>query len=585
MKIPMFLSLGVVAIASGIASAQTDAGTAGAQFAPRSMPLVPKDVYGERSMRMAYDADLAADLGTLRNATFSDVPLPRADAGFDLVDLELERVDIVPPHAQLWVDGELVGGYAEMTAGFSAWTGSVKGEEDSEVYLAFSSTGSRGYVDRAGDRTAFIALRNGDGTWNGADTVIIRMRDPEYTGSQPAREFACDYQLPDAGRYTAPVPPQEAGRSQTGGPIYRSGAGGGTNQSAMAVETDHAFWQLFGNTTAANDYLLSLWGAISAIYANQVNTSISVPYVALYSTPADPWSSPEAGGGTVDLLFELDDYWSGSGFPNGAHLGHIVSGDNLGGGVAYYSGSQGVGLHCDDTFGVGVSADLGGVTSFPPPLQDAFNWDIMVCSHETGHNWGTQHTHDFCPTPLDECAPSGFFGSCQTAEVCTVGTIMSYCHLCPGGVANVQMQFHPTVAADLTTAADAAVLAGCIDPPAPTGSHVLRNGTGVNLDGFREVTAAKIGQNWDSTVDLGLSGDFFSFVYLSTNGPASILLNPVSEILIAFPFSGPADFANGVHSIPIPNDPALVGTTIYTQAISAIPASAFFNAIDICIGS
>jgi len=68
----------------------------------------------------------------------------------------------------------------------------------------------------------------------------------------------------------------------------------------------------------------------------------------------------------------------------------------------------------------------------------------MVTSHEIGHNMGTTHTHNFCPEPADSCAPSGYFGSCQTAQVCiTTGTIMSYCHLCSGGLANVVLSFHP----------------------------------------------------------------------------------------------------------------------------------------------
>jgi hypothetical protein len=68
----------------------------------------------------------------------------------------------------------------------------------------------------------------------------------------------------------------------------------------------------------------------------------------------------------------------------------------------------------------------------------------MVIAHELGHNFGTPHSHDFCP-PLDECAPSGWFGQCQTQQTCTSqGSIMSYCHLCNGGTANVTTYFHPT---------------------------------------------------------------------------------------------------------------------------------------------
>ena len=67
--------------------------------------------------------------------------------------------------------------------------------------------------------------------------------------------------------------------------------------------------------------------------------------------------------------------------------------------------------------------------------------------HELGHNFSTPHTHNYCPVPIDQCAPAGFFGDCQTGEVCTTsGTIMSYCHACPGGLSNYTTWFHPIVA-------------------------------------------------------------------------------------------------------------------------------------------
>ena len=60
-----------------------------------------------------------------------------------------------------------------------------------------------------------------------------------------------------------------------------------------------------------------------------------------------------------------------------------------------------------------------------------------MVSHELGHNFGTSHTHNYTPT-IDECGNgdcSGAFG----------GTIMSYCHSCSGGIANIALEFHPRV--------------------------------------------------------------------------------------------------------------------------------------------
>ncbi|MCH8314425.1 MAG: hypothetical protein IIA64_00495, partial [Planctomycetes bacterium] len=76
---------------------------------------------------------------------------------------------------------------------------------------------------------------------------------------------------------------------------------------------------------------------------------------------------------------------------------------------------------------------------FPYPLEhnNNQNWDIIVVSHELGHNFGSPHTHDYNP-PIDGCG----LGECKNAEN---GTLMSYCGQCPGGLANYRLEFHPIV--------------------------------------------------------------------------------------------------------------------------------------------
>jgi hypothetical protein len=147
------------------------------------------------------------------------------------------------------------------------------------------------------------------------------------------------------------------------------------------------------------------------------------------------------------MLNEFVAAWQGN-IPNGGRIGHFVSGAGLGGGVAYLD------VLCDNTFGFGVSGNMNGTISFPIVVGPN-NWDFMVNAHEVGHNFNAIHTHDYCP-PVDQCAPSGYFGSCQTQQVCTnQGTIMSYCHLCAGGTSNITTFFHTQSAADMTAAAQA----------------------------------------------------------------------------------------------------------------------------------
>ncbi len=200
----------------------------------------------------------------------------------------------------------------------------------------------------------------------------------------------------------------------------------------IAVDTDYEFSQLFGgNTVDAAAYAITLLAASSSVYERDVNVRLAIPYVRVFATNNDPYVGDSS---TIDFLLEMRDHWNTSmrHVPREAVQG--LSGRSLGGGVAY------VNALCNTLFGHGVSANLNG--TFPMPVQDnqSANWDLMVVSHELGHNFGSGHTHDsnsYSPT-IDDCGN----GDCSLAPD---STIMSYCHLCPGGIGNMDMRFHPRV--------------------------------------------------------------------------------------------------------------------------------------------
>lgn len=106
--------------------------------------------------------------------------------------------------------------------------------------------------------------------------------------------------------------------------------------------------------------------------------------------------------------------------PVNVNLLHSLSTRSLGGGVAYLGGLYTRG-YC-----YGVSAVYGNFHT----------WDRYVVAHELGHNFGADHTHEMNP-PVDTC---GF--SCPSNPV---GTIMSYCHLCSGGLSNLRYEWAPRV--------------------------------------------------------------------------------------------------------------------------------------------
>jgi PKD repeat protein len=129
-------------------------------------------------------------------------------------------------------------------------------------------------------------------------------------------------------------------------------------------------------------------------------------------------------------------------------IAHMLSGKSLGGGIAY------VGVLCNGSYGYGVSASLGGNFDINNP---GVVWDLLVVSHEIGHNFNSSHTQDYCgiggvSDPVDLCYSSsngcgnalglpgpGTLSGGSTSQ--RPGTIMSYCHLVGGGYSNITFTF------------------------------------------------------------------------------------------------------------------------------------------------
>jgi len=192
----------------------------------------------------------------------------------------------------------------------------------------------------------------------------------------------------------------------------------------IAIETD---WELTrdtfgGNTAASSAYVITLMAAVSEIYTRDINTRLRVNFLRVWSDDTDPYST----SGTLNRLFEFQNWWNANMTATSRHAAHILSGvRGEYGGVAYLPGL------CQNEYDYGLSTYLNG--SFPYPLQNNLhqNWDLVVTAHELGHNFGAPHTHDVTP-PIDGCG----LGDCSQAAS---GTIMSYCHTCGGGLSNISL--------------------------------------------------------------------------------------------------------------------------------------------------
>jgi len=428
------------------------AAPAGAQrVLPFPMRVLDLDVSREEvrlAPRLDIIAELAApELQASEQVLLIDVLLPDGHT----VDLELVRISVERRAFGFRVDGrerpDLLQGLD-----LSLWSGVVAGERDSTVMLSFSNTGCSGWIARSGQLVHVIARPDDTGSWVDGDVLFTTEASLNRQGRR--LEFGCDARPAPGQPVLPPVPPVDPG------PPQASGGDCSTRECRVAVETDYQLFEVFGDLNAMTAYITTLLSFVSERYANQADTVITYPYLQFYTDPDDPWDSQDQGGNCVDVLYEFRAAWAGN-IPGEAHLGHFLSGAKLGCGVAW------VAVLCNDNYGFAVSGNINGGVQFPVQQQPN-NWDFMVVAHELGHNFGTWHTHDYCP-PLDECAPDGYWGSCQDEQICiTDGTIMSYCHLCPGGTGNITTYFHPTVA-DVITVGAQQCLPGYVklegDPP------------------------------------------------------------------------------------------------------------------------
>jgi len=376
-------------------------------------------------VEMSLRADIALEIAGLESAVLADVPLPGGP-----VDVFVRRARVDLDEMQLTIDGRPARPAVDPLA--STWHGRIVGIPDSEVLLGFSGAGSRGWIRSGTDLWHLLAGPGPDGDW--ASSVSRFAGENELLRGDARPMPSCDAR-PVPGTQPAPIPRAPSGSQNLVAPP------GDTRLCRVAIETDFQLYQRFNSIPALTAYLNQLFAAASARYDADVQTQIQIVQLGLHSTANDGWVSGDNGAGSGAMLDEFRNSWAGN-LPNGAHLAHFLSGAALGGGVAYLD------VLCNSQWGFAVSGDLAGNTPFPL-MQGPLTWDFYVFAHEMGHNFGSPHTHDYCP-PLDECAPSGYFGQCQSTQACTSsGTIMSYCHLCSGGSSNIGLSFHPGNAATM----------------------------------------------------------------------------------------------------------------------------------------
>ncbi len=386
---------------------------------------------GRSGEELVLDAALIAQLNaaSLDAVRLVNVPFP---GGADVV-LELERVRVDFSRAELVLDG-VSQGFGVDTSQVSIWSGQVAGDPTSEAFFGFSASGSRGGYRTAGEWVHLLAEPGPDGTWQRPGARLISGRELDALGA--TFDASCEGALLTTAGAQAPAPPTTPGSGQVSGSIE-------TLECRVAWETDYQLFTRFNTYNGMRNYTIMLLSAVAYRYREQVDVELVPVHLGFHTDVNDGWATPDVPGSSAgDLLNEFRLAWMGN-IPNNGHLAHFVSGAGLGGGVAYLE------TLCNSSFGFAVSANITHFGRLPdsPATQGPLTWDFYVISHEAGHNFGSPHTFDYNP-PIDDCP-----------NTCTdMGTIMSYCHLCPGGNANITTYFHPRAVTRMRNRAEASCL-------------------------------------------------------------------------------------------------------------------------------
>lgn len=349
--------------------------------------------------------------------------------------LVLSRLQVIADDAELRVNGGAPTALAPRLER-THLSGRLEGDPDSRATLIIGARGDvRGLV-RSSGRVLALTEASGGG-------LVLA----EVATDRSPREFSC-------GNEGDLVPPPLPPRPGAGAAI--PGVPPGGFAARIAIETDFEYFALFGNTEDAIAYTADLIAFSSTVYQAEADTELGISSLSLWTDSNDPWDQND----TLCTLFQFGRYWNDNNGNIDRTIAHFISGRNINGGVAW------VGVLCRDGFDAnqsscpglpsGPGSRIGGDYGVSMGLDGNFDiaspssvWDIVVVSHEIGHNFDSPHTHCYAglggnAEPVDRCFTGQSGPNCASGAASLpgpsgvgAGTIMSYCHFRSGGLSNI----------------------------------------------------------------------------------------------------------------------------------------------------
>ena len=342
------------------------------------------------------------------------------------------------------------------------------------------------------------------------------------------------------------------------------------------LEIDFAMFQKKNSDLADTEaWALSLMNEVSILYI-EWDIPLSVSQIHVYTSP-DPFANAGNTSETLPVFRDsmLNKAWNG-------RLAHLLSGRNMGGGIAYLN------QLCSNYNNVAISGNLNGsINPYPN-----YSWNVMVVAHEIGHNFGSPHTHDCAwngnNTSIDGCGYSTGYGGCD-GPIPPAGTIMSYCHLVNGVGIDLALGFGPQPGAlILSRFQNANCSTGTSCPPVPPFNDVCSRAKNLDVLLSCNITIGKLIDATPSGTPLlscgngGAENDVWFKLEFPAVNSISIETKQIAGGLTDLILEVYSGTCNGLISIACDdnsgdnnhaaitiNDPSLQGQTVYVRVIDS----------------
>lgn len=381
-----------------------------------------------------------------------EIPLSAGETG----TMVLKRFDFIAKDAKF--EKTTANGRVpfSMKNRFLAYTGQFENEPTSTVTINFSEIGIRAIFYRGG--TEYVIASMGDNPdFAKSDYILYATKDIKFEN-----DFICGNEGLE-GNYPQLEETINAARAGT------LELTDDLLEVEIALESDFVTYNDFGTAEGVASYQLALMNVVSAVYARDVNVKLVIVYIHVWEVQ-DPY--PSTGGSNL-WLNAFQSHWNSNFTGVSRDLTHYIStrSNNLGG-IAYVD----VICHPTSRYAFSNTTPGGSFNTIP-----TYSWSVMVTAHETGHNFGSRHTHNcIWNPPIDTCWNLENCGTDPPLQP-KVGTIMSYCHL----TGSINPVFHPLPQQTIRGRAEAAgcvtVAGQALEVVGPDGGEMLDNGIDVTV--------------------------------------------------------------------------------------------------------